>query len=481
MADRYLSFATSRPGRFLARRLGLPRPVRLTRYRPGQPVARGPVVLGGAEGARAGKQLRAVLDSCGARVGESQGREGGGEQRGEGGGEQRREGGGERRREGGGERRREGGGERPGALVFDATGIADSRQLAELHAFFHPRVRALAPCGRVLVLGSPPETAATPGEAAAQRALDGFVRSLGKELRNGSTAQLVLIPPGAEDALESTVRFLLSARSAYVSGQTLRLAPAGAAAPADWDRPLAGRTALVTGAAQGIGAAVAEVLHRDGAHVVCLDVPDKAEALRAAADRLRGTAVALDVTGEDAARRLVDGLSGPAAEGLDIVVHNAGITRDKTLGRMDAARWQAVIDVNLRAVERLTAGLLPQLRDGGRIVCTSSISGIAGNVGQTNYAASKAGLIGLVQATARAAETAARGITVNAVAPGFIETRMTAALPLFIRQAGRRMNSLSQGGLPVDVAEAVAYLASPGSGALNGQVLRVCGQALLGA
>ena len=446
MADRYLSFATSRPGRFLVRRLGLPRPVRLTRYQPGQPVARGPVVLGHTEGARAAKQLRAVLDSCGAQVEDAPA-------------------------------------QRPGALVFDATGIAGTGQLAELHAFFHPRIRSLAPCGRVVVLGSPPETAATPGQAAAQRALDGFVRSVGKELREGATAQLVLVPSGAEEALESTLRFLLSARSAYVSGQTIRLAPVsgGVSAPADWDRPLAGRTALVTGAAQGIGAAVAETLHRDGAHVVCLDVPAKTAELQALAGRLGGTALGLDITDEDVVRRLLDGLSGPAAEGLDIVVHNAGITRDKTLGRMDAARWQAVIEVNLRAVERMTAGLLPRLREGGRIVCTSSISGIAGNVGQTNYAASKAGLIGLVQATARSAEAAGRGITVNAVAPGFIETRMTAAVPLFIRQAGRRMNSLSQGGLPVDVAEAVAYLASPGSGAVNGQVLRVCGQALLGA
>jgi 3-oxoacyl-[acyl-carrier protein] reductase len=153
---------------------------------------------------------------------------------------------------------------------------------------------------------------------------------------------------------------------------------------------------------------------------------------------------------------------------------------------MDAARWDSVIAVNLTAVERLTDRLLdpggpagPVLREGGRIVCTSSISGIAGNVGQTNYAASKAGLIGLVRALAPA--VAERGVTVNAVAPGFIETRMTAAVPLFVREAGRRMNSMRQGGQPVDVAEAVAYLASPGSGGVSGQVLRVCGQSLLGA
>jgi 3-oxoacyl-[acyl-carrier protein] reductase len=108
------------------------------------------------------------------------------------------------------------------------------------------------------------------------------------------------------------------------------------------------------------------------------------------------------------------------------------------------------------------------------------MAGIAGNVGQTNYAASKAGVIGLVRSLAPRA-VAAHGVTVNAVAPGFIETRMTAAMPFFVREAGRRMNSLGQGGAPVDVAETVGWLAQPGSGAVNGQVVRVCGQSLLGA
>jgi 3-oxoacyl-[acyl-carrier protein] reductase len=151
---------------------------------------------------------------------------------------------------------------------------------------------------------------------------------------------------------------------------------------------------------------------------------------------------------------------------------------------MDRTQWDTVLSINLRAVETLSRRLLdeadPLLRPGGRIVCTSSIAGIAGNVGQTNYAASKAGLIGLVEALAP--ELAERfGGTVNAVAPGFIETQMTASVPLFVREAGRRMNSLRQGGLPIDVAEAVAYLAAPGSGGVNGQTLRVCGQSLLGA
>jgi 3-oxoacyl-[acyl-carrier protein] reductase len=163
-------------------------------------------------------------------------------------------------------------------------------------------------------------------------------------------------------------------------------------------------------------------------------------------------------------------------------VHNAGITRDKLLVNMDDARWNSVLAVNLRAQLELNAALLaPEtpLRTGGRIVSVASTSGIAGNRGQTNYAASKAGVIGMVRALAPRA--AGQGITVNAVAPGFIETEMTAAMPFGTREAGRRINSLHQGGEPVDVAETVAWLAEPGSGGVTGQVVRVCGQSLLGA
>ena len=132
--------------------------------------------------------------------------------------------------------------------------------------------------------------------------------------------------------------------------------------------------------------------------------------------------------------------------GVDIVVHNAGITRDKKLVNMATDRWTSVIDVNLTAPERITAELLQHdvIRPNGRVIGVASIAGIAGNAGQTNYATSKAGVIGLVDALAPMAATAR--VTVNAVAPGFIETQMTAKIPLVIREAGRRMNSLSQGG-----------------------------------
>jgi 3-oxoacyl-[acyl-carrier protein] reductase len=135
---------------------------------------------------------------------------------------------------------------------------------------------------------------------------------------------------------------------------------------------------------------------------------------------------------------------------------------------------------NLTAPERITRELLDQkaIRPHGRIVGVASTSGIAGNLGQTNYATSKAGVIGLVESLAGELPD---GITANAVAPGFIETRMTAALPLATREVGRRLNAMGQGGQPVDVAEAVAWFASPGSTAVNGNVVRVCGQMMLGA
>jgi 3-oxoacyl-[acyl-carrier protein] reductase len=425
MRDRYQQFVGSTPGRFVARRTGLPQPVPLRRYEPGQPLLDGPAAVGGSDTVTrllAAAGIEVVADS-----------------------------------------------DEFAALVFDASSLRGTDELARVYEFFHRVIRRLAPSGRVLVI-------ADPGQVVVARALEGFVRSVGKELRGGATAQLVLAAPGAD--VESTVRFLLSARSAYVSGQVVRLGEAVPDRPVDWERPLVGKVAVVTGAARGIGAAIASVLARDGADVVCVDVPGQGEALADTANRVGGTAFALDITGGEAPASLAAHLV-ERHDGVDVVVHNAGITRDRTLARMGEDEWGAVLAVNLASVERLNAALLDVMRRGGRIVCVSSVSGIAGNRGQVNYATSKAGLIGVVEALAPS--IAARQCTINAVAPGFIETRMTAAMPLATREAGRRLNSLAQGGLPVDVAETVAWLASPGSAGVNGNVVRVCGQSLIGA
>ncbi|MGH3356395.1 MAG: 3-oxoacyl-ACP reductase, partial [Nocardioidaceae bacterium] len=237
--------------------------------------------------------------------------------------------------------------------------------------------------------------------------------------------------------------------------------------------------ALVTGASRGIGESIARTLARDGATVVGVDVPQMASELKELMSQLGGEAVTLDITSVDAPQRVAKHLSDKHG-GVDVVVHNAGITRDKKLANMKSDRWRSTIGVNITAPERITGELLDQklVRPNGRIIGIASIAGIAGNLGQTNYGASKAGVIGFVESLA---PRLSDNITANAVAPGFIETQMTAQIPVVTREAGRRMNSLSQGGLPVDVAETIAWFASPASTAVNGNVVRVCGQSLLGA
>jgi 3-oxoacyl-[acyl-carrier protein] reductase len=438
--DLYSQVVNSPPGRLLAPRLGLPQPPKLERHERGAPAVPGPVMHGAAPGGRLERQLEDLLDKAGAsRAVATE--------------------------------------ERVKALVFDATGIGDSTQLVELQRFFHPNVKRVDRSGRVIVFGTPP-----PGlparEATAQRALEGFTRSLAKEIGRGVAVQLVYVAKGAEKEVDSTLRFLLSPKSAYVSGQVIWVDKAVAkAGKVDAQRPLAGRRALVTGASRGIGRAIAETLHRDGADLVLLDVPALSEDLQEVAGRLNAQTIELDITEDDAPKRIADALG----DGVDVVVHNAGVTKDRTIAKMPEDRWSVLMEINLSSEERIDDELLSRdlLKPNGRIVCVSSMSGIAGNSGQTNYATSKAGVIGMVEAMAP--ELAKRGATINAVAPGFIETQMTDAMPIAIREAGRRMNSMSQGGKPVDVAETIAWFASPASAGVNGNTVRVCGQSLLGA
>lgn len=367
------------------------------------------------------------------------------------------------------------------ALIFDASEIETSGQLKALYEFFHPVIRNLEPCGRVVVIGRPPENANTPEAAAAHRSLEGFTRSLGKETgKKGITTQLVYVTKGAENQLVSSLRFLLSPKSAYVSAQVLRISRAKAIdKDFNWIKPLEGKKALVTGASRGIGLAIAKVLARDGAKVIGLDIPAAETELKQAMGSLNAEAITLDISEDAAPQQLVE--FAKSMGGFDVIVHNAGVTRDKTLGGMPEHFWDQVININLSAVEKINNALLgaEAINEGGRIVCVSSMNGIAGSFGQTNYAVSKAGLIGYVHAMASVVSK--QEITINAVAPGFIETQMTAAMPFAIREVGRRMNALSQGGKPVDVAETIAFFASGASSGVNGNVLRVCGQSLIGA
>jgi 3-oxoacyl-[acyl-carrier protein] reductase len=368
------------------------------------------------------------------------------------------------------------------ALVFDATAIETPAELRALYDFFHPLLSRLIPSGRAVVLGRPAAAAQSPLAAAAQAAIEGFVRSLAKEIgKKGATAQLLVVDPGAEERVGPVLRFMLSARAAFVTGQPIPIrGTIAASGEPPLVRPLEGKVALVTGAARGIGEATARLLSAEGAHVVCLDRPADDGPASQVARSIGGSLLLFDVADGGAAEGIARHLREQHG-GVDVVVHNAGVTRDRTLGRMSPEQWDQALDVNLAAIARIDDALLNGgvLRAGGRLICLSSVAGIAGNIGQTNYAASKAGVIGYVRK--RAEMLAGQGITVNAVAPGFIETRLTAAIPMVIREAGRRLSALGQGGLPRDVGEVITFLASPGSSGVTGAVLRVCGGALIGA
>lgn len=463
MTDQYQAFSKSPIGKFVIKNLGLPAPTFLERFESATPVVKGAVLVGAATNSTLSGSIAQVLanvhangyagnnaqlQQVAAKAGLNLSAFNDGDKE-----------------------------SKFKVVIFDASGIENSEQLHELYAFFNPIARQIQASGRVVILGITPETAPTVKQAIAQRALEGFVKSVGKEFKKGIAANLIYVDAGAEANLESALRFSISPRSAYVSGQVIRVSKAETV-DIDWAKPLAGKTAVVTGASRGIGEAIAHVLARDGAHVICLDVPQQQADLDRVAAKIGGSTLAIDITAADAGQKIRD--AATVQGGLDIIVHNAGITRDKTLANMKPELWDLVININLSAIERVNDYLLEN--DGfnvnGRIVCVSSISGIAGNLGQTNYAASKAGVIGVVKFTAPVLKN---GVTINAVAPGFIETQMTAAIPFAIREAGRRMNSMSQGGLPIDVAETIAMFASTASTGLNGNVVRVCGQSLLGA
>jgi 3-oxoacyl-[acyl-carrier protein] reductase len=366
-----------------------------------------------------------------------------------------------------------------GAVLVDASQAATVDQLEQVRAVLRPAMRGLEPSGRVIIVAADPATASSVEQAAVRQALDGIMRSVGKELRAGATANLVQVADSTTPAqLGEVLQFLLSGRSAYVDGQPLVLADV-ATTPAP-----EGRIVVVTGAARGIGAAIARRFAADGARVVVVDVPMAGEALAGVANELHGTALQLDITVPDAGARIAEHVAQRYGEGARIgaLVHCAGILRDRMLANLDEVRWASVLQVNLAAQLRMNEVLLDPsvaggLADGARIVAVASTSGWAGNKGQTNYAASKAGVMGMVRALAPS--VAERGIVVNGVAPGFIETDMTASIPVIDREIFRRSSSLLQGGKPADVAEAIVFLADPET-PMNGQVVRVCGQLIVG-
>lgn len=443
MPDMYTQLVNSGLGRKVSGALGLPQPVPLRRWEAGQDLLPRPDVLlvGGTGSALPDRLLEWGLDVS--RHAEP--------------------------------------GRKYGAILADFTEAAAPGDLEEIALGVAAGIKQLARSGRVVVLGreAPDSDAAA---RAAQAGVVGTMRSLAHEMRGAATCNALVLEAGVEpgdEAVAGPLRFLLSARSAYVSGQPLRVdgRTSGAVDP---ERPLEGRTAVVTGAARGIGAAIVRRLHADGARLVLVDVPAAGQALASVANEVGGLALQLDITAQDAGTRIAEAARRRFGS-LDVVVHNAGITRDKLLANMDRGRWASVLAVNLESQLRMNEQLMASgvLGEHPHFVSLASTSGIAGNRGQTNYAASKAGIIGMVAAEAE--ECARLGGTINAVAPGFIETEMTRAMPAVTREVARRLNSLSQGGLPEDVAQAVAFLASGAAASVNGQVLRVCGQSMVGA
>ena len=445
MTDRYLELANANITKTLFDGLGLPTPVRLVREDSNNPhKLSGHVLLGTSEGASFTKAIDSILAETPVTMASGEG---------------------------------------PGkvSLVFDASGISTAEQSTQLYKFFNRHLSALAQCGRVIVIGHKPGALKDTGHATLQRGLVGFVKSVAKEIgRKSATANLLYIDKGGKTAIEAPLRFLLSAGSTFMNAQVLYASKPVTSFEADWTRPLEGKSVVVTGAARGIGLAISQVLARDGATVIGIDVPQAETELKAAMADIKGLSLPLDITGEGAADILVTFCQNQG-RGLHSIIHNAGITRDKMLSRMTPVQWELLMQVNLGAAQRINEALLATelLDNGGKIVGVASISGIAGNVGQTNYGFSKSAVIGMVDSLA--VPCGKRGITINAVAPGFIETQMTAAIPFVTRQMGRRLSSLSQGGLPVDVAEVIGFFVSPQAAGINGNTVRVCGQSLLGA
>jgi len=239
---------------------------------------------------------------------------------------------------------------------------------------------------------------------------------------------------------------------------------------------LSNKIAIITGAARGIGRSAAEIFAREGAAVIIWDMLDDgeqtAQAIRDTGAQAEFMKISVtDVLGiEEAVRTIIDKYGR-----IDILVNNAGITRDRTLLKMSHLEWQQVIDVNLTGVFNCTKAVVPYMveKGFGRIICTSSVVGIHGNFGQTNYSAAKAGVIAMCRTWAK--ELGPKGITANAVAPGFIRTDMTDAMPEEARQATIATIPVKRMGNPEDIAYAYLYLASDESSFVNGQVLGVNG------
>lgn len=374
------------------------------------------------------------------------------------------------------------------ALVLNVSGLTQPSDFDALYQASHHAMAKLNHNARIIIITDAckaihsvdaKEKATDAFQASIVPALAGFMRALSKEVgRLGATVNMIHIQDKAISRLPAVLHFILSRRSAFISAQTFTISQRAKNNLPTYTTPLlSGKRIIVTGVARGIGLAIAQALTREGAQVIGIDVPTPS--LHTHMQRLNGLALELDITSDEAANKLCDFLHSHTGA-VHGIIHNAGITRDKTLKHMSDAQWQSVLKVNLIAPVQLTQALLAQnlILNGGRIIGLSSISGIAGNAGQSNYALTKGGLAGYMQGLSEVLSE--QGITANAIAPGFIETQMTAKIPFMVRTIGRYFNALKQGGLPEDVAELAVFLSSDHACGITGHNLRVCGHNLLG-
>ena len=362
------------------------------------------------------------------------------------------------------------------ALIVDGRNVSNAPALKAVFNELQAGIKNIKANGKVLIYSIQPELLEDVHHSTYQRALEGISRSLAKELGGrGTTVNLMKLPPNADLNNYGTVQeFFTSGRSAFITGQAVAANEATKSG-----RELSEKVCVVTGGAGGIGSATVKRLAAEGATVVIADMPQMEEQAK---PLLTGKVSFLgaDLTDETARKKLLETIKEIHGR-IDVLVNNAGITRDKTLKNMPVHYWDQLIAINLTAVINLTEdalkmGLIPA---GGRIISTSSISGIAGNFGQTNYTATKAALIGY--SASKSKELKAKSITINAIAPGYIETDMVKTMPLMTRIFAERLTSLAQAGKPEDIAEAMAFLSHPSAQCINGQVLRVCGGSFLGA
>ena len=364
-------------------------------------------------------------------------------------------------------------------LIVNCVGMKQIEDLEDLYTSIKNTVTKIAANGRVIIITSPQQEDVV--AFTVQRSIDAFSRALSKEIggKKGITVNQLKITSDkvSTETIINSAFFFLSDKSSFITGQVIELGNAYGTTFTSPAQLLLGKTAIVTGGARGIGAAAARTLHREGAKVIIVDVPSSKEDAERLAQEINGDVILEDITDPKATADIQKYVI-EHYKGLDILVNNAGITRDKTIAKMSIDQWRGVLNVNLKAVLLLTDTFIKKgFNKNAKVVNLSSISGFAGNVGQTNYSLTKAGVIGFTQILA----SKQNDIFINAVAPGFIETKMTENLPFFVKEGGRRLSTLKQGGMPEDVAELIGFLASPLSNAINGQSIRVCGGSMIGA